>query len=217
MINLFRKNKKPTLELPITLRFAEKNEVPNNSSVQKRVELINKAKIVEGYKILPKDKNPEHSDLPFNFYAEININNSRLWELILALSEVLPDEVSVIFNHEGDEPEYGKYYKKNETLDFLSKYKSEIVEDTFIEIGMIFNSDSELIEMFIADSKYIKFWGTDSKSFIEIMNKFKLKQINDIEFVDEYPKVREPLRLFKNDIVNSNELIEQFRLKFTVN
>ena len=40
---------KPTLELPITLRPPEMDEVPMNSSVKERLELRKIAKIVEGF------------------------------------------------------------------------------------------------------------------------------------------------------------------------
>ncbi|MCL6220877.1 hypothetical protein [Zunongwangia pacifica] len=204
--------KKPTLELPITLRAPKVDEIPMNSSVQKRLELRENAKIVEGYKILPKTNT--QADLAFNFYAEINIDNSRLWNLILELSKELPDEISLIFNHSDAEPNYGKYADKNKTLKFLTNYKTEIIADTFIDVGMIFHSDSALIEIFVPESKYIKFWGTDQKSFLKIMEKFGLKEIDGIEFVDEYPKVREPLRLFNDHITDSNELIEVLKKEF---
>ena len=205
---------KPTLELPITLRPPEMDEVPMNSSVKERLELRKIAKIVEGFKILPKNNTPEYEELVFNFYAEINIDNSRLWNLILELSKQLPDEISLIFNHSDCEPEYGKYSDKGQTLEFLAKYETEIISDTFIDIGMIFHSDSELIEIFLPESKYIKFWGVDQESFIKAMREFDLKEIDGIEFVDEYPKVREPLRLLNEKITDSNELIELLRTNF---
>lgn len=205
---------KRSLELPKTLRAPEIDEVPMNSSVSERLKLRETAKIVEGFKILPKDNNPENKELAFNFYSEININNSKLWDLILELSKQMPDEISLIFNHSDCEPEYGKYSDKNQTLDFLAKYETEIISDTFIDIGMIFHSDSELIEIFVPESKYIKFWGVDQESFLKSMNKFDLKEIDGIEFVDEYPKVREPLRSFNENITDSNELIELLRTNF---
>ncbi|XLS27787.1 hypothetical protein ACJD0Z_11335 [Flavobacteriaceae bacterium M23B6Z8] len=175
---------KTTLQLPITLRPPEMDEVPMNSSVKERLKLRKTAKIVEGFKILPKGNNAEHEELAFNFFAEINIDNSRLWNLILELSKELPDEISLIFNHSDCEPEYGKYSDKNQVLEFLAKYKTEIISDTFIDIGMISHSDSELIEIFVPESKYIKFWGVDQQSFLKAMNNFDLKEIEGIEFLD---------------------------------
>jgi hypothetical protein len=205
---------KPTLELPITIRPPEVNEVPMNSSVFERLKLRNEAKIVQGYKILPKDNNPEIADLAFNFYAEINIDNSRLWDLIIELNNELPNQVSLIFNHVDSKPNYGLYCDKIQTIEFLSNFKTEIISDPFIEIGLIFHSESELIEIFISESKYIKFWGVDQESFLKIMKKFNLKETEGIEFVDEYPKVREALSLFKKNIKEPFELIEILKNEF---
>ncbi len=205
---------KESLELPITLRIPNIDEIPANSGVSERLEKRKTANIVEGYILHQKDNNPDHSDLEFNFYAEININNSNLWNLVESLSEEMPETIAVIFGHEGSELNYGKYSKKAETLSFLSKYSKEIIADTFIEIGLIFHSENELIEIFVSESKYIKFWGVNEESFTQIMNNFNLKQIDNIEFVDEYPKVREPLRLFDKTAIETNDLIKMFEKEF---
>lgn len=205
---------KPTLELPKTIRPLRLDEIPKNSSAKERIELRETARIVEGYKILPKDNNQEHSELPFNFFAEINIDNSRLWDLIIALSEELPEESALIFNHADSEPNYGKYLDKKYVLEFLSHYKKEVTGDTFIDIGLIFHTESELIEIFIPESKYIKFWGVNQKSFLKIMEFFNLQEVTEIEFVDEYPKVREALSLFDNNITESEKLIKILKKEF---
>ena len=64
---------KPTLVLPKTIRFPEENEVPMNSSVLERLRESKNANIVPGYVFKLKDDNPDNIDLPFEFYAEINI------------------------------------------------------------------------------------------------------------------------------------------------
>lgn len=38
------------------------------------------------------------------------------------------------------------------------------------------------------------------------MSKHNLPETEDIEFIDEYPRVREPLRLFDNLVVDTNDL-----------
>lgn len=205
---------KENLELPITLRIPNFDEIPANSEASVRLIKRKTANIVEGYVLHQKDNNPDHSNLGFNFYAEININNSNLWNLVKSLSEEMPDKIAVIFGHEGTELNFGKYSNKAETINFLSKYSKEIIADTFIEIGLIFHSENELIEIFISESKYIKFWGIREESFIKIMNSFNLKQIDNIEFVDEYPKVREALRLFDQTVIETNDLIKIFEEEF---
>ena len=205
---------KVNLELPKTLRAPNIDEVPANSGVSERLEKRKTANIVEGYILHQKDNNPNHTDLEFNFYAEININNSNLWNLIKSLSNEMPETIAIIFGHEGSALNYGKYSSKEKTLSFLSRYEKEIVADTFIEIGLIFHSENELIEIFISESKYIKFWGINEKSFIQIMSDYNLQQIDNIEFVDEYPKVREALRLFDETAIETNDLIKIFETEF---
>lgn len=205
---------KESLELPITLRAPNMDEVPADSEIFERLEERKTANIVEGYILYPKDNNPDHSDLLFNFYAEININNSNLWNLIVSLSKEMPETIAVIFGHEGSDLNYGDYSNKEKTLNFLSKFSKEIVSDTFIEFGLIYHSEDELIEIFVSESKYIKFWGVYEESFTQIMKDYNLKQIDNIEFVDEYPKVRQALSLFDETSLETNEFIKILKKEF---
>lgn len=65
------------LELPPTIRLPKPDELPDNPEIRERLKHRDAANIVEGFKCL---ENTTH-DLPFRFYAEINVNNSRLWEV----------------------------------------------------------------------------------------------------------------------------------------
>lgn len=205
---------KEHLELPLTLRVPTIDEIPVDSGVSELLEKRKTANIVEGYVLHSKDDNPDHANLGFNFYAEINIHNSNLWNLFMVLSKEMPETIAVLFGYEGDELHYGDYADREKTLHFLSNYSKEIIGDTFIEIGLIFHSEDELIEIFISESKYIKFWGVNEASFVQIMNDFNLKQTNDIEFVDEYPKIREALRLFDETAIETDDLIQIFVKEF---
>ena len=106
---------KPTLVLPKTIRFPEENEVPMNSSVLERLRESKNANIVPGYVFKLKDDNPDNIDLPFEFYAEINIDNPQLWSLIITLSEeTLPENCALIFGYIDSEINYGFYENKFE-------------------------------------------------------------------------------------------------------
>ena len=108
---------KPTLVLPKTIRFPEENEVPMNSSVLERLRESKNANIVPGYVFKLKDDNPDNIDLPFEFYAEINIDNPQLWSLIITLSEeTLPENCALIFGYIDSEINYGFYENKFEIL-----------------------------------------------------------------------------------------------------
>ncbi|MGE4512493.1 MAG: hypothetical protein AB7E26_01570 [Chryseobacterium sp.] len=199
---------KPDLELPKTIRFLNKDEVPNNPSVQKRWKESETANIVQGYTFVLNDNNFESELIGFNFYSEININNSDIWSLVIALSGTLPEVAAVLFGHIDFDLNYGNYQEKKSILKFISKYEKELTQDTFINFGLIYNDDENLIEIFIDESKYIKYWGVDELYFRKIMNDFNLNEIENLEFIDEYPKVREVLTRFDKNAVDSKKLIE---------
>lgn len=204
---------KPVLQLPKTIRFLKEDELPqNNVSVLKRWEESKVANIVEGY-TLTFNNNPENNTLGFKFYAEINIDNPKLWNLILALSETLPNEVAFLFGHIDFDLNYGSYQDKESTLNFITQYQYELAEDAFINFGLIYNDKETLIEIFVDESKYVKYWGVDEEWFRTIMKEFGLKEVEGLEFVDEFPKIRETLTVLDEKALDSKSLIELFTQK----
>ncbi|WP_336689591.1 MULTISPECIES: hypothetical protein [unclassified Chryseobacterium] len=205
---------KKTLEFPKTIRFLNEDEIPNNPSILKRWEESKTANIVQGYTFKLKENNSEHESIGFDFFAEINIDNSNLWNLIVALSKTLPEVAAVLFGHIDFDLNYGNYEEKDSILKFINQYKKELTQDAFINFGLIYNDDESLVEIFIDESKYIKYWGVDEELFREIMNDFKLEEIENLEFIDEYPKVREALTRFDENAIDSNLLIEKLSEKY---
>jgi hypothetical protein len=205
------------IELPKTIRPARFDEISDDSEANVRLENIANANIVQGYTFkLRKVASEEEKDIPFLFFSEININNSRLWDLIIALTDLLPDVSSLIIGDTDSEPNYRDYKTKIDLITRIKKYKTELIEDAFLEWGIIYNNNESFTEIFIPDSKYIKFWGADIDGFKTIMTKFNLNQIDDLEFIDEYPKVRESLRLFENSMVDTNEVIDELLKSVTL-
>ncbi|WP_394667154.1 hypothetical protein [uncultured Chryseobacterium sp.] len=205
---------KKTLEFPKTIRFLNEDEIPNNPSILKRWEESKTANIVQGYTFKLKENNSENESIGFDFFAEINIDNSNLWNLIVALSKTLPEVAAVLFGHIDFDLNYGNYEEKDSILKFINQYKKELTQDAFINFGLIYNDDESLVEIFIDESKYIKYWGVDEELFREIMNDFKLEEIENLEFIDEYPKVREVLTRFEENAIDSNLLIEKLSEKY---
>ncbi|MCQ4139870.1 MULTISPECIES: hypothetical protein [Chryseobacterium] len=205
---------KKTLEFPKTIRFLNEDEIPNNPSILKRWEESKTANIVQGYTFKLKENNSENESIGFDFFAEINIDNSNLWNLIVALSKTLPEVAAVLFGHIDFDLNYGNYEEKDSILKFINQYKKELTQDAFINFGLIYNDDESLVEIFIDESKYIKYWGVDEELFREIMNDFKLEEIENLEFIDEYPKVREVLTRFDENAIDSNLLIEKLSEKY---
>ena len=208
---------KPTLVLPKTIRFPEENEVPTNSSVLERLRESKNANIVPGYVFKLKDDNPDNIDLPFEFYAEINIDNPQLWSLIITLSEeTLPENCALIFGYIDSEINYGFYENKFEILKYLEDYKTELIHDTLLIWGLIYHDNENLTEIYVDESKYLKYWGNNEEKFRNIMNQFNLSEIENLEFIDEYPKVRENINLHFENITETGELIETLRQIYVI-
>ena len=199
------------LELPPTIRFPRKNELPKNSDAFELLEKAKTANIVEGFTI---QKNTSQ-DLPFEFYAEININNSRLWQLFISLANLFPAEVSCIYNLSDEETIYGEYLEKEFILSKIEEYQKELSQDCDLEFGLVFDSDERFEEVFVTETKYIKFWGNDEKKFRNSMKDFGLKEVQNLNFIDEFPKVIKPLSKFDKNVMQSEDVIEKLNSVFS--
>jgi hypothetical protein len=128
----------------------------------------------------------------FDFYSEININNDNLWTLFGVLAFTLPEQVSFIINEADEEPVFSPYSNRQELIETLTKYSKELSQDGLIEFGVVYQDEDSLIEVFVKKSKYIQYWGSDYQSFLSIMSEFKLSQIDNLNFIDEFPLVTTP-------------------------
>ena len=194
------------LEVPPTIRLPRKEELPNNPEVFERLKDRENANIVQGFIL---KENTTH-DLPFKYYAEVNIDNSRLWDLFIELSQNLPESVSFIYNEYEEDPSYGNYSNKTEIIKFLENYKVELTQDCFLEWGLITDETNLLEEVFIADSKYVKVWGNNEVEFRQSMAAFDLQEISTLNFIDEFPKVVEALTMHNNNAKPTYLLIQEF-------
>ena len=198
-----------TLELPITLRVPLPNEVPMDDTLLANIKRSETANIVEGYTLKLKDNNPENSNLEFEIYSEINIDNSRLWKLFIELTNFLPNEVTLISGHiDDDEINYRNNLDKTQILNLLNKYEKELTSDTFLKFGLVFHSDKQLVEVFVDETKYIKFWGSDRSSFENVLHSFGLTNIENLQFIDEFPKVRHSLITLDETVFDTDKLLE---------
>ncbi|WP_276134955.1 hypothetical protein [Polluticoccus soli] len=195
------------LETPPTLRLPRPDEVPNNDQeeVFERLKQRETANIVEGYKF----RYNTEQDLPFKFFAEININNSRLWGLFVELAHQLPDEVCCIYGEYDEEPNYSSYADRAHVLNVLSNYQVELAQDCFIEFGLIYHTEEKLEEIFVKEAKHLQVWGTNEAGFRQLMARFQLDEIPDLNFVDEFPKVVEALEEFVPDARPPYQVIEE--------
>ena len=128
----------------------------------------------------------------------------------------LPENCALIFGHIDFEINYGNYENKYAILNYIKEFETELTQDTFMNWGLIYHDGENLIEIFVDESKFLKYWGTDEERFRQIMNNFELKENKNLEFIDEYPKVRESIQLHFQNVLNTKELIDNLQEKFIV-
>lgn len=180
------------LELPITVRIPSDEEIDYRPDIDEILFKRRKAKIVEGYSLTLN----ENRRLPYRFQAMVNIGNSRLWDLFQALAVTLPDKVSCVYGlYEEDQDHVTTpLLKKQFVLNELEKYREELTQECQLEVGLLFQTKDLLLELGISESKYIRYWGAELERFRQLMQSFNLPLVEELEFIDEYPKIVTPLR-----------------------
>jgi len=192
------------LQLPPTIRTARPDEIPMEEETLARIRESATANIVEGYLLKYNDSH----DLPFSFFAEINIDNTKMWSLFKSLSVQLPEMICLVYNLKDEDPFYSGYMEKFELLNKIEEYQIEIINDGFFEIGVLYADDTFMEEIFIKSSKYLQFWGVDEPRFRNTMAEFDLFEIPNLNFIDEYPLVTEALSIHNIEAKETLEVLE---------
>lgn len=205
-----------TLQFPPTLRPATADEIPKRDSFVQKLEEMQQAQLVPGYRLRWADDDPMGDAMPYTFAAEINVDNDRLWELVEALSGTMPEMIAFFFALENMEITQGSYVDKEALLEDLLPYKMEICQDTFIECGLLYHTREEIIDIFISRSKHLVFRGSDPGAFRDIMDKLGIPEVKDLAFIDSYPRIRRPLTAVNAQAVESDQLLNIWRRKFVL-
>ena len=191
-----------SLELPKTTRFAEEQEVPR--SYWDKIAVRRATPFIEGF-VLSEVEDPEQL---FRFYAELNVNNSRLWELFTHLAAMLPDVCACLFCPYEDDVTYGEYQDKELILAILNSLQKELTEDCRLEFGLIYNDEASLMEIYVAESKFVKIWGVDQQHFERIMAQHGIPKLEKMHFVDEFPKIIVPLTTLYAEAKPTEEVLQ---------
>jgi hypothetical protein len=194
----------PELKLAPTIRTPRPEEVPQHQDILDNIRRRYTANVVEGFTL----KHNTSLEQPFKFYCEINIDNSKLWRLFQAFLLQLPDEVYFIYGHKDtDTPLSSAYIDKFEILNILSPYEKELTQDGLLKFGIAFHREGYFEEVFIMPAKYVQYWGVTLEPFQKIMESFSLTQIDDLNFIDEFPLVTESLQLHNENTTPTDDLL----------
>ena len=200
------------LMIPATVRVPKPSDFPHREDIEDLLQKRREANITEGF-ITKSNKTPL---LPFTFTADININNNRLWQLFLVLASDMPSTISCTYGLYEDDPVTTSYLPKEDILNTLSRFEKELTMDCSIEFSLLYHTKQALMEVFVTESKYIKFSGSNKEQFLQHMNNFQLKEIRSISFIDEHPKVVLPLRDVLPSARRTEDVLWSFNRAFGV-
>jgi len=200
------------LELPVNIRVPRMDEVSSDPIMIMRMKARESAKIVEGYAFRGNDIDEGE---PYTIFSEINIDNSRLWDLFERLAEVLCyPRMKLLYKHIDEDQSNTEYVDTKEIMTKLAKYKTELTQDGFLEFGLFHKDENALIILYVKKGKFIQHWGVDTALFESVMREFSLEHIPDLNYVDQYPLMTESLKQHHPDVLDTSEVIEYLKSSF---
>jgi len=210
--NLHSQWKQDKLELPKVIRQPGELDVPRTSSM---LGPWNKRKTVSLHEGFTYTLNKPDNEINFKFYSEINVNNSNLYHLFISLIETIDGTAQVVFkdHYEEDITRCEQKFSVEELKSKFDTLEYYITNNCSVSIGVV-HFDEALIEVFIDESKYIRYWGSDEERFRRILNGFNIKEYEKLEFVDQYPKIVYALDHIEEDCMSTEELIKTILIIF---
>jgi hypothetical protein len=78
-------------------------------------------------------------------------------------------------------------------MEIFLDYKIELANDGYLEFGIANYDENSLNEIFVSSFKYMKIWTTKKELLVKTLNSFGIQQIENLQFIDEFPVVSEAL------------------------
>src|SRR5581483_7996328 len=152
-----------------------------------------------------------HPDEPdrWTYFAKINVDAPRIWEVFEALAGTLSDHVGPIVGFSHEEPALIAYAGREEVMRVLRLFKKELVFDGFLEFGITNQSRTEIEEVWLTAEKFFKVWGRDEASFRAVMAKLGLKEIEGLRFVDEFTHSHAALSCVDKTALRTQDVLDE--------
>jgi len=196
--------KQDKLKIPFVIRQPNEIDIPKVDSTYNSWKERLLIELVEGFIL---EENENQRELNFDFYAEINIDNPKIWKLSKRLLGNLKGEGYIVYNLHDEEIQYGKRKNISEIIQKLDEIESDILNNCSVSLGVVQDS-IDVKEVFIDESKFLKYWGSDEEYFRKIMNEFGLEEKEEMKFVDQYPKIVYDWSFVNKDAKTNEEVIE---------
>ncbi len=195
-----------SLMFPDGVRLAKEDELPGPLSSQTEAWMrVQAANITAGYRIM------KSSDSRFPFYAEINVDAPRIWEVFCDLcNSLLGNEAGLVMGEIDDEPRILGDARTTSLLGLLEPHAYQLTNDGWIQFGLVDEQENSISEVFIAPTKHFQVWFKDVQVFRSIMENHGLFEDDHLEFLDQYPRVT--TRLSDNKVMfrDHSKLIDYF-------
>ncbi len=158
----------------------------------------------------------EVSEQKFSYFAQVNMDDDKIWDVFCGLTNKLIESAAYgILGFKEEESILSRFTQKERLINIFEKYKFELTNDGYLEFGIAYYDESTLNEIFVSSFKYMNIWATKKEPLVQVLNSFGIKQIENIQFIDELPVVSEALlENASKDVNHYSEVIEHIDGEF---
>ncbi|MDQ2088128.1 hypothetical protein RBH29_17005 [Herbivorax sp. ANBcel31] len=198
-------------KLPKGIRIPNITDISNEFNIEEINKKRSEAKIVEGF-TLKEEKNKKWS-----FYARINIDIDKFWNLFCQLCNVLflNQNPRGMVGFKNTQPYVGKELSLSELLSIFSDYEYELLNDGYLEFGIANFRENSFCEVFVNNFKIIYVWGSKLEEFILLMDQFNLQKNDCLQFINDFPVISEAL--LEDGKSHYLEVIDDIKSRFVEN
>jgi hypothetical protein len=168
------------INFPEGIRLANSVDLADLPGFLELLNQVSMAKIEQGYVVSSIENNLDQK------YVEINIDSQRTWSLFCSLCEkLLPIKTEPMIGDIDEETFFiGKYSNTMETIKLFKEFEFYLANDCHLQVGF----RDESCAVIITTTKYLKVWTNRNDVLKDTMKKYGLLQIDDLQFIDEFPR-----------------------------
>lgn len=186
------------------VRLAREDDLPKPK--EDALQRLASARITTGYIQKPVTEDG------FSDYFEFNVHAANVWEVFRVLADAILPEISApIICWKDGEAVLGPYTNKHAALGVFEPYVDQLVNDGFIEFGIMFQQQGKTEEVLVRPAKDFRVWTNKPDQVKRILQEHQIPRVFSLQFIDEYPRVTEALR---DSPFTSMEVIDAVKLAF---
>ncbi|AFY95376.1 hypothetical protein [Chamaesiphon minutus] len=190
------------LIFPEGVRLATSTEIPFDPDLPELLAKISNAQIEPGYIV------HEINDRLFKYYIEANVNAKQVWPLFCSLCKILfPEESQPVLGDISGETLHGEYANTAKMLELFDRFQFYLANDCSLQFGLGNSSPEEICEVFVASTKHFQIWTNTVDSVEKIMADYDLRRVENLQFIDEFPRVTTSLE-YKDGFDGYQDLLE---------